>query len=205
MLDIAEATEQIELQTMLEIDYFEVIDRHVIKSLIEAVTNQTIPRNDAKNTIRMRRNSHFFDQFYHVYGALSAASELLHEMSSINLGMEGFDDGINRYSNTWYKIDQYYRKFIHNYRKSAQPTLLNDLCTLIENKYVEITTSDPIPDHLLIKNKIKCINYISDDFESNFLEKVSNMGIKLVLLCSAKDKLQKQRFKFFDYKIHDFS
>mgnify|MGYP000147022819 CR=1 FL=1 len=79
------------------------------------------------------------------------------------------------------------------------------LASLIENKSVEITTSDPIPDHLLIKNKIKCINYISDDFESNFLEKVSNMGIKLVLLCSAKDKLQKQRFKFFDYKIHDFS
>jgi uncharacterized protein (TIGR02687 family) len=135
VLNIAKATEQIELQTMLEIDYFKVIDRHIIKSLIEAITNQTIPRNDARNMIRMRRNSHFFDQFYHVYGALSAASELLHEMSNINLGMEGFDDGINRYTNTWYKIDQYYRKFIHNYRKSAQPTLLNDLCTLIENKY----------------------------------------------------------------------
>jgi uncharacterized protein (TIGR02687 family) len=49
--------------------------------------------------------------------------------------MESFEQGIERYSTTWFKIDQLYRKFAYNARSAGQATLLGDLSEQIENLY----------------------------------------------------------------------
>ena len=56
-------------------------------------------------------------------------------MTGMNFGMDSFDDGLMSYSKTWFKIDQHYRKFILNFQRSSQPSLLNDLYKFVENKY----------------------------------------------------------------------
>ena len=56
-------------------------------------------------------------------------------MTGMNFGMDSFDDGLLSYSKTWFKIDQHYRKFILNFQRSSQPSLLNDLYKFVENKY----------------------------------------------------------------------
>jgi len=69
---------------------------------------------------------------------------------------------------------------------------------------IEITTDQPIPPNLLIKNKIKCINYISDSFNTDFIDEVSKKGIRLIIMCTDKEKINEQRLKNFDHKIHPY-
>ena len=92
-------------------------------------------RSDVENWVRTRRKHHWYDTYRHVYEALFFASEFLNEIAQVSLGMDGFDDAISRYSKTWFKIDQLYRKFIYHLRKSNQPTLLGDIAEVIENRY----------------------------------------------------------------------
>ncbi len=134
-LGIKEELDDIDLDSIIEVDYFEEIERYFIQSLLRDIQNQTIQRKEVKNKINRRRNSHFFNQFESVYNTLFFASELFHEMSGMNFGMESFNDGLMRYTKTWFKIDQHYRKFIFNFQRSSQPTLLNDLYEFVENKY----------------------------------------------------------------------
>lgn len=69
---------------------------------------------------------------------------------------------------------------------------------------IEITTAKPIDEKFLIKEKIKCINYISDFFDGDFIEKVSSLGITLNLMCTKEENLKKMRGKFFDHKIINY-
>ena len=45
------------------------------------------------------------------------------------------EDGVKKYAQTWFRLDQRYRKFIHHARESGQASLLQDLNHLIENLY----------------------------------------------------------------------
>jgi uncharacterized protein (TIGR02687 family) len=124
-----------DFRKLIEIDYFEEIDRFIIRNLVAGLSAQTFARSDMQAWTRARRKSHWYNEYFDLYEALSHASEFLHEIASINLNMDDFADGINRYVKTWYKIDYLYRKFIYHLKKSHQPTLLGDISALIENRY----------------------------------------------------------------------
>lgn len=44
-------------------------------------------------------------------------------------------EGVQRYVNSWYRLDQLYRKFIYHMQKSGQASLLADLYASVENRY----------------------------------------------------------------------
>jgi hypothetical protein len=81
---------------------------------------------------------------------------------------------------------------------------LEVLSKFISQTKLEITTDKPIPVNLLIKEKIKCINYISDSFDGDFINEISRKGIKFILMCTDKEKVSDQRLKNFDHKIHPY-
>ena len=66
---------------------------------------------------------------------IDAASAFIFSLNSTKLDINSLADGIQRYSQEWFKLDQYYRKFIYHLRESKQPSLLHALNTLIENLY----------------------------------------------------------------------
>ena len=121
-LAIKEELNTLDLHSILEVDYFEEIERFFIQSLLRDIQNQTIQRKEVRNIINKRRNSHFFTKFESIYNTLFYASELFHDMTGMNFGMDSFDDGLLSYSKTWFKIDQHYRKFILNFQRSSQPS-----------------------------------------------------------------------------------
>ena len=134
-LGIKEELASLDLKSILDVDYFEEIECFFVRSLLKVIHNQTIPRKEVKQIIHKRRNSHFFKKFENIYNTLFFASELFHDMSDMSFGMDSFDDGLKRYCKTWFKIDQHYRNFIYNFQQSSEPTLLNDIYQLVENKY----------------------------------------------------------------------
>lgn len=202
VLKIADDIKIKDFRSLIEIDYFEDIDRHIIRSVVSELSNRTISRKEVWSLNRIRRNTHWFSKYKHVYESIRYGSEFLHEMAEISLGMNGFEDALKTYTKTWFKIDQLYRKFIFHLKKSSQPTLLAEITDLIENKYEN--------DFLLRLNDAwqKQIDPLSDwksstilpqrQFYKEFVEPLRKKNIKCVVIISDAfryeigDELQKK-------------
>lgn len=187
-LSISKDIEEKNFRSLIEIDYFEELDRYIIKSMVKELLANTLTRKDVKNFIRSRRKTHWFPNYEHVYECILYGSEFIHETSSISLGMDGFEDALNVYTKTWFKVDQLYRKFIFHLKKSSQITLLGDVGELVENKYGN--------DYLLRLNNAwqkqidPLTNWKSEsitsqrDFYKTYVQKLRSKGTKCVVIIS---------------------
>ncbi len=135
-LGIRADLEKRDFRTLIELDYFREIDREVIRNLVGELSGQTVAYTDVIGWIRQRRQSHWYSEFKTLYQALSYAAEFLQAMAQVDLVMESLADGVRRYSQSWFRIDQLYRQFVVNMQQSAQPSLLGGLTEKIENLYV---------------------------------------------------------------------
>jgi hypothetical protein len=79
-----------------------------------------------------------------------------------------------------------------------------NLYHILQRNNIELTLSKPIHDELLFSKKIKTINYVTEEFDIEFVQKIKKAGINHVLLCTSKEKLSEQRFKLFDFTVNLF-
>jgi len=120
---------------LIELDYFELIDRKIISDLVREVTARTVSSGDVSLWIRQRRQSHWFQKYEDVYAAIDYAAQFIQALGDVKLDMNCLVDGIQRYSRFWYQLDQLYRKFTYHVRKSGQASLMVTLTEQIENLY----------------------------------------------------------------------
>ena len=125
-----------DFRTLIEVDYFEEVDRAIIRALVHEVGNQTVARGDVLNWIRQRRQSHWYGSYSDLYEAIGFAAEFQQAMAQVTLGMTSLAEGVGRYAKSWFQIDQLYRKFIWRMQKSGQSTLMRELFEQVENHYV---------------------------------------------------------------------
>jgi len=117
------------------IDYFDLIDRRILKLLIKGISSKTVSPDACVEIIRQRRTSHWYRSFSDIYEAIYNAVIFLQNVHEIDLEIETAGDAIRKYTENWFKIDQFYRKFIFHCLQSGQTTLLQPLTRLIENHY----------------------------------------------------------------------
>jgi len=187
-LNIKMTLAETDFRKIIDVDLFEQIDRYILRSMASELAGQHLKRADVENWVRTRRKHHWYDTYRHVYEALLYASEFLNEIAQVSLGMDGFDDAISRYSKTWFKIDQLYRKFIHHLRKSNQPTLLGDIAEVIENRYENdylLRVNDAWQTHVDRSTVWKSETIPSQkDFYSRFVKKLRDKDTKAVVVIS---------------------
>jgi uncharacterized protein (TIGR02687 family) len=123
------------LKELLDLDYFQLIDRKIISDLVREVLSRTVSATDVSSWVRQRRQSHWYQEFKNLYEALDYAAQFMSILEESNLTMESLADGVQRYSNQWYKLDQLYRKFMFHVRSSGQASLMAALNEQIENLY----------------------------------------------------------------------
>ena len=121
---------------LIEIDYFELIDKKIVYELVSAVVNRTININQLQKWLMIRRQSYWYDRYQSLYEAIEQASMLFQMISESNINISSPSEGISLYTEAWYKIDQCYRKFIYNVQSSSQATLMSSLTEQVENHYV---------------------------------------------------------------------
>jgi uncharacterized protein (TIGR02687 family) len=136
VLGIAKDLTKRDFRTLVEMDYFEEVDRAIIRALVREVSARTVAHADVLNWIRQRRQSHWYDDYRDLYEAIGFAAEFQQAMAQVTLGMTSLAEGVQRYVKTWFRIDQLYRKFIWRMQKSGQATLMRDLFEQVENHYV---------------------------------------------------------------------
>jgi len=125
-----------ETRDLHDIDHFEEVDRHVIRSLVAAMASQTVSAAEVLKLVRERRQSHWYPRYADIYLAIGYATEFQQALTEAKLGMTSPEEGVKRYVGSWYKLDQYYRKFIYHMQRSAEATtLLSALFESVENRY----------------------------------------------------------------------
>ncbi|WP_233214369.1 BREX-1 system phosphatase PglZ type A [Pollutimonas nitritireducens] len=135
VLQIADTLHKHDFRNLLELDYFELIDRKILSDLVHAVAERTASVADVIQWARQRRLSHWFSRYKHEYGAVEVAAEFFQTLEATQLEISSLADGVKKYANHWYRLDQLYRKFIYHLRESGQASLLGELNTLLENQY----------------------------------------------------------------------
>ena len=124
-----------DFRTLIELDYFRLIDQKIISDLVRAVAARTVSSGDVSLWVRQRRQGHWYREYRHLYGAIDYAALFTHALDEANLTMESLADGVQRYSHFWYRLDQLYRKFVYHVRMSGQASLMGMLADQIENLY----------------------------------------------------------------------
>lgn len=135
MLDIKQDLEGRDFRDLLEIDYFQLVDKKIIHELVRAVGNRTVSAGNVALWVRQRRQSHWYGEYSHLYEAIDVAAQFLQSMDEVQFTMHSLSDGIERYCRHWFRLDQLYRKFIYHVRSARQASLMESLSEQIENLY----------------------------------------------------------------------
>lgn len=135
VLDIERDLEKRDFRDLIEWDYFQLIDQKIISDLVRAVAARTVTAGDVALWVRQRRQGHWYTEHQHEYEAVENAARFLHALDEANLTMESLEEGVLRYSRSWYPLDQLYRQFVFHVRASGRASLLGALQERIENLY----------------------------------------------------------------------
>lgn len=135
ILQIDEKLQGIDYRSLKELDYFELIDQKILSDLVRDVVARTVSAQEVEQWVRQRRQGHWFERFKDVYLAIEHGAQFIQLLDIAQLEMISLEDGVKKYAQTWFRLDQRYRKFIHHARESGQASLLQDLNRLIENLY----------------------------------------------------------------------
>ena len=146
VLNIEQNLQQREYRNLSELDLFELIDRKILSDLAQAVATRTLTANACAQIVRLRRQSHWFASYEHLYEAVDLAAQLIELVGKVDLTVHSLETGIRQYTQVWYKVDQLYRRFIFHARASGQPTLLAALLEQVENLYTNNYLL-PLNDH----------------------------------------------------------
>jgi uncharacterized protein (TIGR02687 family) len=124
---------------LLENDVFRRVDLRLIADLRDALVNESLPPGDVIQRVKARASMHWArrdEGIRCLYEALAVAAEFLEKLPKLDLSIESFDAGLQKYATSWSVIDRLYRSFIHAYGRSGQTSLLEKLAARIEGLYV---------------------------------------------------------------------
>ena len=134
-LDYAAKIEDAGFRDLVSVDLFEETDQKIIADLARAVADQAVTAREVTEVVRARQSSAWIDRYRPLYTAVASASELLGELASLDLTMQSFDDGLERYRRESFVLDQLYRQFVYAARAAEYPKPLEALRKQVEKRY----------------------------------------------------------------------
>jgi uncharacterized protein (TIGR02687 family) len=134
-LGYAPTIEDASFRDLVTVDLFEEADQKIISDLAQAVAKQAVTAREVADVVRARQSSVWIDGYRQLYTAIASASELLAAIGSLNLVVQSFDDGLERYRREWFRIDQLYRQFVYATRMAEYPKPLEALRDQVEKRY----------------------------------------------------------------------
>lgn len=136
-LNYADHIGEIPWEALKVTDVFDAGEREVIRRLVEGISAKTMSYRDIADVISARRRDSFwFDDYATLYEGLSAAADLIPAIRNATFHISGFDDGLTRYRDEWFRIDQLYRQFTQSYLTAEYKQPIEALADLVENAYV---------------------------------------------------------------------
>ncbi len=116
-------------------DSYELIERFVLSRLLQRFHSGAADTG-LLEVIRNRSSSCWFGKHQHGYRALEQAITFRGLLAKADLQVPSFEEGLQRYCNGWWRLDQAYRRCIFHARTYQQPGLLKPLREWLEAQYV---------------------------------------------------------------------
>ncbi|MBN2887024.1 MAG: BREX-1 system phosphatase PglZ type A [Chromatiaceae bacterium] len=135
VLDIEADLPRHDVRALIEMDQFELIDRHLISALVQALARNTLSLEEVEHWLRARRTTHWYPAYADLYEAIGHAAGFQKALSEARLELSSLAEGVERYTRAWFSIDQRYRKFWFHAERSGQSGLLAAISSQIENHY----------------------------------------------------------------------
>ena len=120
---------------LLDSDVFEAIDQKVIVELRNGILGGQTTYEGLRGVIERRETSYWYPKYADVYSALLSAKRLVETIQSLDLSFSAVEEGIERYTQTYWQIDQLYRHFHYHMACSRQATLLDAIRDEVELRY----------------------------------------------------------------------
>jgi len=188
MLDIENDLYSRDFRELMEIDFFNIIDKKIISDLVKAVSDRKVSAGDITLWVRARRQSHWYDTYADIYEAIDYAAKFIATLDKTVLNIDSLKNGIQLYSNNWFIIDKLYRKYVYHMSESKQPTLLDQLTATIENLYTNnylLKLSDLWQSHVDKLENWDIPSYpMQKDFYSTYVEPTLNKNGKIYVVIS---------------------
>lgn len=134
-LDIEETLATKDFRDLLDLDYFRLIDKKIISDLVDGLNRRILSTSEVSAWTKQRRNTHWYSEYEHVYEAIDSAAQFIQTLEHAVLTMDSLEEGIQRYTRSWFRLDQLYRKYVFHAKTSGQVSLLDRLNEEIENRY----------------------------------------------------------------------
>jgi len=128
-----------DVRPILTCETYKRIDMRIIADLRDGLVKGTLAPAEARQRAVARAHLHWARHdkaLQSLYHSLAAAAELIEALPRLDLTIESFDAGLDKYAKTWWTIDQVYRRFILHYSESNQTALLEKLAAQVEGLYV---------------------------------------------------------------------
>ena len=140
LLNISAALNQIvDVRPLLTSDTYRSLDLKILAHIRDGLLHGTLTPQQARQHSEAREELHWARHdpgIKSLYRSLAIAAELMDVLPKLDLSIESFDAGLEKYAATWCQIDQLYRQFIFHFTESGQTTLLEALFKRIEGLYV---------------------------------------------------------------------
>lgn len=135
-LDIEEDIDRCNLRDLLDADCFEAIEKRILSEVTQGVTHNALPQERVSAIVQQRRLSHWFDRYQRRYHRIETAARFIAMLGKVDMTVDTMAQGMQRYANAWYKLDQIYREFIHAGKSMPQDDLQRYINNLYTNRFL---------------------------------------------------------------------
>ncbi|MGM0609003.1 MAG: BREX-1 system phosphatase PglZ type A, partial [Candidatus Muiribacteriota bacterium] len=163
--------EKRDISELLEIDFFEIVDKKILSELVAKVSEKTITSSEVDDILRSRKLTHWYKNYEDIYLAAYYGFIFLRSFEEIDFYMESVTDAVNKYASVWHTVDRLYRKYISHSSKSAQVSILQILTEKVNNFYVNnilFTLNNNFQKHV---ESCKDWSRAYKDFQRDFFKK----------------------------------
>lgn len=124
-----------DITILLDADEFPIFEKKIIHSLCRSF-EAGAGKEAILPIIQRRRRSFWYPTHEHGYRALEQAMELRELLAGAELTLGTLDEGLTRYTQSWWRIDMAYRRFWFHLRNYAQTNLMEQIAAWVERTYV---------------------------------------------------------------------
>jgi len=116
-------------------DTFELFEKFTLHRLCQSF-NKGGNAATMRATIQQRRSSFWLTEHKHGYAVLEQAVELRELLAAVELNVDSLEAGLQRYTNTWWRIDLAYRRCSYHLRLYGQVNIMEQIAQWVEKAYV---------------------------------------------------------------------
>lgn len=123
------------LEELSECDTYEGIEQRIIQELSTRLISRSISLSQLSSIIDLRKSKFWYSDFADYYDALLWASEFNFLKENVTLEVKSIEQGIDRYTSQWYRLDFTYRKYLYALSRCTNSGFFDAITTEVEKFY----------------------------------------------------------------------